>query len=395
MSRRGIITIIISAIIVILIVAIVGGVLLGQRLGQSGSSTTTATSTSTTQTYTAIGMLHIDGTQLIDATGHPVLLHGAQIESPFNYLKAWEQGKQPSASLNSKVFGAMVHDWKMNVLRLPTSNWIYAKYPTDYLNKLDQAVQQANAAGLYVVLDLHDTNQGGSPYGKDATLPKTEDIAYWKTIAEHYKNNPMVMFDVYNEPKYHDWNTWLHGGGTVSGATVVGMQDLVNAIRSVGAKQIIVVEPGSAGKGVPGADAAEEGGWTTIGNNTINDPNILYSLHVYDKINLSAQQQDAKWGPILNHYPLYYGEWAFLPNAQIPAHCKGVSHDQADSVVKAFLDYMDSRHASWSAWDFAPPHLIQDFNTFSPTSLDVPWTCGDAKAVAGMGQIVKQHLTGQ
>src|SRR5436305_633430 len=209
MSRRGIITIILSAIIVILIVAIVGVVLLGQRLGLSGSSTTPATSTSTNPTYTATGMLHIEGTQL---------------------------------------------------------------------------------------------------------------------IAAHYKNNPMVMFDVYNEPKYHDWNTWLHGGGTVSGATVVGMQDLVNAIRSVGAKQIIVVEPGSAGKGVQGADAAEEGGWTTIGNNTINDPNIMYSLHVYDKVNLSAQQQDAKWGPVLNHYPLYYGEWAFLPNAQIPAHCRGVSH---------------------------------------------------------------------
>jgi hypothetical protein len=54
---------------------------------------------------------------------------------------------------------------------------------------------------------------------------------------------------------------------------------------------------------------------------------------------------------------------------------------------------MDSRHANWSAWDFSPPHLIQDYTTFTPTSLDVPWTCGDTNVVAGMGQIVKQHLT--
>ncbi len=394
MLKRGII---ISAFLIVLVVVIIAGVIVGLQVGQGGSGTTTPTTTpsvTAAATFTATGILHVEGTQLIDPVGHAVLLRGAQIESPFNYMKAWEQGKQPSTTLNSRVFDVMVHDWRMNVLRLPTSNWIYAKYPSDYLNKLDQVVRQANAAGLYVVLDLHDTVQGGSPYGKDATLPKTEDVTYWKIIAAHYKNNPMVLFDVYNEPKYQSWDSWLHGGGTVNGATVVGMQDLVDAIRSVGAKQIIVVEPGSAGKGVPGVDAAEEGGWTTIGNHTINDPNIMYSLHVYDKIILSPQQQDAKWGPILNHYPLYYGEWAFLPNANIPAHCNGVPHDQADQAVKAFLDYMDSRHANWSAWDFSPPHLIQDYTTFTPTSLDVPWTCGDTNVVAGMGEVVKQHLTG-
>jgi endoglucanase len=396
MLRRGII---ISMVLVILVIAIIGGVLLGLRLVQGGSATTattpTAISTSTSATFTTTGILHVEGTQLIDATGHPIILRGAQIESPFNYIKRWERGEQPSASLNSTIFNAMVHDWKMNVLRLPTSNWIYAKYPVDYLNKLDQVVQQANAAGLYVVLDLHDTVQGGSPYSKDATLPKTEDIAYWKTIAAHYKNNPMVLFDLYNEPKYHDWNTWLHGGGTVAGATVVGMQDLVDAIRSVGARQIVIVAPGSAGKGVPGLDAAEEGGWATVGTHLINDPNVMYTLHVYDKISFTAQQQDTQWGPILNHYPLYYGEWAFLPNAAIPAHCMGVPHDQADQVVKDFLDYMASRHASWSAWDFSPPQLIQDYTTFTPTSLDIPWTYGDPKSAAGMGAIVKQSLTGQ
>src|SRR6266487_4595359 len=138
MLRRGII---ISIFLVILVIVILAGIILGQRLGQGGSSATTPTPAATT--YTATGMLHVEGTQLIDASGHPVLLHGAQIESPFNYIKRWEQGQQPSTQLNSRVFEIMAHDWKMNVLRLPTSNWIYAKYPTDYLNKLDQVVQQA------------------------------------------------------------------------------------------------------------------------------------------------------------------------------------------------------------------------------------------------------------
>src|SRR5260221_14787473 len=75
---------------------------------------------------------------------------------------------------------------------------------SDYMSKLDQVVQEANAAGLFVVFDLHDTVQSGSPYGTAATLPKTEDIPFWKAIASHYKDNPMVMFDVFNEPKYQN-----------------------------------------------------------------------------------------------------------------------------------------------------------------------------------------------
>src|SRR5579863_3111261 len=342
----------------------------------------------------ATGMPYVQGTQIIDGSGHPLLLRGAQIETPFNYINLWDSGKKPSVELNSTVFGQM-RSWKMNVLRLPLSNWIYAKDPTNYLSQLDQAVQLANQAGLYVILDLHDDGKAGSPYADNADLPKTEDISFWEAIAGHYKSNPMVMFDVYNEPKAIGWNTWLRGGGTQAGATVVGMYDLVRAIRSVGANQIIIVEPGSAGQGSGGGglNGAEEGGWGTIANNTIPDPNIVYSLHVYDYIAEPAAQQDAKWGPILNHYPIIYGEWALLPNGFDQAgidHCKAIVHSQADQDATNFLNYMASRNANWVAWEFAPQRLVTDYTTFTPTTLDNPWTCGDSSSSAGMGSLVKQ-----
>lgn len=175
-----------------------------------GSSTTQTTPTATT--FTPTGLPHVQGTQIVDASGHPFLLHGAQIESPFNYIKNWESGKRPSDTLNSATFNAMGHVWHMNALRLPLSNWIYTKYTDDYLSQLDQVIHDANAAGLYVILDLHDNPKGGSPYAKDGTLPKTEDVTFWKAIAAHYKNNPMVMYDPYNEPQIHGWDQWLNGG---------------------------------------------------------------------------------------------------------------------------------------------------------------------------------------
>lgn len=343
----------------------------------------------------ATGMPYVQGSQIIDGAGHPFMLHGAQIESPFNYIKNWQAGKSPSLMLNSTVFNAMAQDWKMNVLRLPISNWIYAQDTNHYMNQLDQVVQEANAAGLYVILDLHDDVKSGSPYGDAADMPKAENIPFWQAIAAHYKNNHMVMFDLYNEPKDPNWQVWLHGGISVNGARIVGFQDLVDAIRSTGSKQIIIVEPGSAGGG-SGVNGAEEGGWSTIGTNTISDPDIVYSLHVYDGLLLPPQQQDAKWGPLLNRYPILYGEWALLTNGFGQAgvnHCKNVVPGQADQDVSAFLSYMNSRHASWVAWQFAPHYLIQDYNSFTPTSLDIPWTCGDTASYAGMGSIVKQFLT--
>src|SRR6266516_2888842 len=342
--------------------------------------------TANSATFAPSNMPYVQGTQLIDASGHPFLLHGAQIQSPFNFISGWDSGKSPTTNLNSRTFYVMAHDWKMNALRLPISNWIYAKDTAVYTRQLDQVVQQANAAGLFVVLDLHDDVKSGSPYGVKANLPKAEDIPFWKAVAGHFKNSTMVMFDVYNEPKSPNWQVWLHGGEKVDGATVVGFQDLVDAIRSAGAKQIIVVEPGSAGGGGGGVNGAEEGGWATVGSNTINDPNVVYSLHVYDGILFSPQQQDAKWGPILNHHPIFYGEWGLVTNGfgQSGAnHCKNIVPSQADQDVHTFLSYMASRNASWAAWQFAPHSLIQNYNSFTPTSLDIPWVCGDTSSNAG------------
>lgn len=369
--------------------------------GGSSTSTieTTPTPAGTVITYNKpLGLIQVKGSNLVDSTGHLIVLRGAEVDSSFIYIKGWNQGKRPTDLPINQIFSTMAHDWNMNLTRIPISPWIYNQDTSTYMSQLDQYIQTATASGLYVMLAMHDDAKAGSPYGNNANLPKAEDVTFWKAIAEHYKDNPMVMFDVYNEPKAPDWQTWLHGGGTVDGAHVVGFQDLVDAIRSVGAKQLIVVEPGSAGGKGAGADpnaAAEEGGWSMIGTHTINDPNIMYSLHAYQGIVASAQALDAKWGPILNHYPIFYGEWALLPNASGAsgiAHCAGIQPNQADSLVKNFLSYIASRNASWSAWQFAPKVLVQNYTSFTPTSLDTQWTCGDQTADVGMGSIIKQYL---
>ncbi|HLI07679.1 MAG TPA: glycoside hydrolase family 5 protein [Ktedonobacteraceae bacterium] len=397
-------------IIVLLVVVIAGlGFFVAQELQlplpikipgiSAGSTVTPGVPPTSTASFTPTGVPHVVGTQLVDANGHPLTLRGAQIESPFNYIKGWEQGKTPAQVMNAPTsFQVMAQQWHMNALRLPISNWIYAKYPTSYLNQLDEIVQEANSAGLYVILDLHDDIKAGSPYDQNATLPKVEDLNFWKIIAAHFKNNPMVMFDLYNEPKEPNWNVWRNGGVVIDGAHVVGFQQMVDAIRSVGAQQVIVLEPGSAGHSGENNNNPEEGGWATFpANDAINDPNVMYSLHVYQDIIQSPQAQNQKWGPLLNHVALYYGEWAFLPNVQGStgvAHCQSLPTNgtQASQVVTNFLNYMASIHANWTAWEFAPPYMVQSYSSYAPTVFPATFTCGDSKAVVGMGSIIKQYL---
>src|SRR5947209_3218634 len=119
--------------------------------GSAGAPTTQSTPTAG-PSFTPKGIIHAQGAQLVDANGHPFELRGAQIESPFNYIKGWESGKRPTSILNSTTFNTMAHDWHMNALRLPLSNWIYSKYTDEYMQQLDQVIHDANAAGLYVVM---------------------------------------------------------------------------------------------------------------------------------------------------------------------------------------------------------------------------------------------------
>jgi hypothetical protein len=333
---------------------------------------------------------YVQGTQLIDSSGKSFTLRGAQIECPFAYWKPWKDTttlkKTLSSMLNPAVFNTMSKKWHMNALRIPLSNWVYSANQQLFLQLLDTAIQQATQAGMYVILDLHDYRQGGSPYGRGADMPKPESVSFWKAIAGHYRYNTMIIFDVYNEPHYPSAGQWLNGGGSQQGSTgkkapIIGMQGLVDAVRSVGARQIISI-----------------GDIHDAGTLRIKDPNIIYTTHSYQEVaSGSPAVWDADWAGFKGRYPLFYGEWALLPNSPVVYRCQGATMRNANRKVTAFLDYMGQNNISWTAWQFNPPYLIMNHTNFAPTSLNSPrhpWKCNTPEAVAGMGTMVLQYLSG-
>jgi hypothetical protein len=150
-----------------------------------------------------------------------------------------------------------------------------------YQATVRKAVADATAAGLYVILDLHwgsPNNAAGEPLcpiGQPGFADADHSLAFWKSLADTFKGNPAVMFELFNEPfgsnVYSDWVSGgsapgpdaitLRDGGAyyplveqnntagnamkTIGLTwqVAGMQHMLNTIRGEGATNVVLSAP--------------------------------------------------------------------------------------------------------------------------------------------------------
>jgi hypothetical protein len=336
---------------------------------------------------------YVSGTKLYDGQGKTLLLRGAMLESSFAYINDYtSKHTNPLTVLNSKTFQAM-RSWGMNNVRINISQWIQqADTSNQYLSRLDSAIADANQSGLYVILDFHNDKQSGASgqYTDDKLHKTSED--WWVSIATRYKDSPMVLFDLANEPHYTSWSFWEHGDGK----DIVGLLDVGQAIRQAGAQNILVLEPGDAA-------GPKHKGWYGLDPSAITDKNTIISKHDYAEIpegysnSSPASFWNQDWGPFLGVRPLYYGEWAVLPHADHTGFCQGITSSNADAVTNTFLNYMQSASINWSAWSFTPTHMIDSWANLQPTSMQTgaPWTCPVTQGPAlraGMGLDIKNFL---
>jgi hypothetical protein len=150
-----------------------------------------------------------------------------------------------------------------------------------YQATVKKAVADASAAGLYVILDLHwasPNNAAGQPLcpiGQPGYADADHSLAFWKSLADTFKGNPAVIFELFNEPfgsnVYGNWVNGSSGAGpdaitlrdggayypfiqqnnengnamhTIAMSwQVAGMQDMVNTIRAEGATNVILSSP--------------------------------------------------------------------------------------------------------------------------------------------------------
>jgi len=311
--------------------------------------------------------LRVVGTNIVNHLGETVLLRGVNAAS-------LEWASDGQGHILQSVETA-IHEWHVNVVRLPLSQdrWFgkgqeQNDHGAAYRALIHEIVNTCATNECYIILDLHwsDYNEWGMNIGQHS-MPDLNSLAFWKDFAPVYANHPAVLYDLYNEPYDVSWDVWLNGGKIVDKPNghhatqqhprtyeAVGMQQLLDAVRATGAKNVVV-----AG----GLDWAYDFSGILDGRQ-LSDPHgngVIYANHCYDNKNESVDDWIARME---------------IASAKLPVIVSEFGGDSGPSKVIAEEDWLlrvmqalADHHWSWTAWDMHPgagPKLISGWD-YAPT----------------------------
>ena len=191
--------------------------------------------------------VRVQGNQLIDGAGNPLRLLGVD-RSGSEYACVDGFGIFDGPSDATSI--AAIASWHTNALRLPLNEdcWLGvngvdpALGGANYQAAIGQYVSTLHGAGLAVILELHLNAPGATKATTQQVMADADHSpAFWSSVATFFRSDPGVVFDLYNEPHDISWACWRDGCTTAAGWQAAGMQSLVNAVRSTGATQAIML----------------------------------------------------------------------------------------------------------------------------------------------------------
>ncbi|MCW2693720.1 MAG: cellulose-binding family, partial [Mycobacterium sp.] len=213
-----------------------------------------------------VGPLTTRGTAVYDATGAKVTFRGIDIDG-LQY--------PATAKVTTKDITA-ARSWGANLVRIPLAeNPVIpgdCAYDATYLTKVDALVHAATSAGMVALLDLHTNAVRACAAPAQQAMPDPKAVTFWQTVAARYKTNPLVAFDLYNEPHDITDTVWRNGGTVTRGGvtyTAPGLQQLYTTVRGTGATNLITASGPNWASSFP-TQAPLTG--TT---------NLIYGVHVY------------------------------------------------------------------------------------------------------------------
>lgn len=294
--------------------------------------------------------LRTQGTQIVDASGKPVILRGmglggwmlqegymldidgvgtqrsihariAELIGPAKadaFYQAWRDHHTTKADIDAMA------RWGFNSVRLPMHYALHTlpveqepvaggqTWVEEGFRRTDELLAWAKANDLYVILDLHAAPGGqGNDHNiadRDPATPSLWDdprhqdkmVALWKTLAQRYKDEPYIAaYDIINEP-----NWGFADKADTNGCKETGnapLKDLLvrttRAIREVDTRHIIVIEGNCWGNNYRGV--LDDGPW---------DDNLVISFHKYWNATTRESIADALALRDTHRMPLWLGE---------------------------------------------------------------------------------------
>jgi hypothetical protein len=310
--------------------------------------------------------LKVVNTHVVNSRGERVRLRGVNAPG-----LAWSNDGEGRHVI--KAMEVAIRDWHANTVRLPLSQdrWLgKAPYQKDggkfYRALVHEAVELCASRGGYIILDLHETDEGEPGHHLGAHhMPDRNSVPFWKDLAHTYRNHPAVIFDLFNEPHDVSWEVWRNGGrvtepskdGVKREYEAVGLQTLLDTVRATGARNVVIVG---------GLQYAQDLSWFIKGNR-LNDPSghgMLYAYHWYDykgawpmAKRIQFMERATRSLPIIiSEFGAGYRESSprFTPKER----------ESCERWLRQVLQALEDNQWDWTAWSMHPgaiPCLITDW----------------------------------
>ncbi|WP_051367171.1 cellulose binding domain-containing protein [Hamadaea tsunoensis] len=330
--------------------------------------------------------LHVSGNKLLTSTGATYRLLGVNRSGgEFACIQGYAMwnGPMDQASIDA------MRTWKIRTVRVPLNEecWLGtadvpaggtsgAAYQTEVKNYVNLLV----ASGITPIVEMHwnygqYTGPSAGCSDVKATCQKPMPDAqyapsFWTGVANAFKGNNAVVFDLFNEPypergsgssETAGWVCW-RDGGTCPGITyqVAGFQTLVNSVRATGATNVIMLG------GLAYSNDLTQ--WLAY-KPTDSTGNLMAFAHIYNFNTCSNTScYDSQLAPVAASVPLTLSEIG--------------ENDCSHGFVDTLMNWADGKGVgylgwTWNNWDCSSgPSLISDYNG-TPTAF---------------GQGLKDHL---
>jgi endoglucanase len=282
--------------------------------------------------------IQVAGNHLVDGSGNTVQLRGVNYSgTEYACIQGWGifQGPSDAASVRA------IESWHTNVVRVPLNEdcWLgingvpSAVGGAAYRQAIKNYVKVLNNHGLYAILELAAAAPGTTQATVEVQMPdQAHSPKFWTGVANAFKGNPAVLFDLFNEPFPDNnsdttaaWTCWRDGGKCAGITyTAAGMQELVNTVRATGATNVIMLG------GIGYASVLDQ--WGAYAP-TDPDGQLAASFHAYD---FGGCTTNTCWNSTLaaiGNVPLITGELGFA----IP-------------FIDSYMHWADAHGVSYLAW---------------------------------------------
>ena len=252
------------------------------------------------------GQLRVEGTQLVNEKGNPIVLRGVS----FGWHSLWPR------FYNKKAVKWLKKDWNCNVVRaamgIEHGDNNYLENPSFSKEKIKAIIDGAIKEDIYVIIDWHSHN-----------VNLEEAKAFFNEISKEYGKYPNIIYEIFNEPDHETWEE-----------VKAYSEEVIRIIRSNDSDNIILV-------GSPKWDQEVQ---LPAADPIVGYDNLMYTMHFYAATH-EKWLRDRVDEAMEKGLPIFISE-----SAGVEATGDGPLNEVA---WQEYINWMESKKLSWITWSIS------------------------------------------